>query len=143
MEDNKIPLKFKSGLLHVSIRDPPDENLLNFPFVDITSDEPWDPRTLDYDEEEDLSPQHFRGDSMHSTKVTKLGKILGTEEQMDLKSLVNAVQSTCQLETHYPELTDSEIELHPFLGWKTMEVIKEMLENTTHLTNLENRLLMK
>ncbi len=58
-------------------------------------------------------------------KVTKLGKILGTEEQKDLKSLVNAVQSASQLEMYHPELTNADIEkMHQYLRWKSVEVIK-------------------
>ncbi len=63
---------------------------------------------------------------------------------MDLQALVRAVQSPCRLETYYPELTDSQLEKwHSFLGYKSLEVIKKKLENTTQLTKLENRLSMR
>ncbi len=78
---------------------------------------------------------------MNSNKVTKLGKILGTETTMDLNALVNAIRAACQLETHYAVLTDEELnKLHLYLRWKPLEVVRKTLENTTHLTKQENRL---
>ncbi len=137
----KIPLTLQRGLLYVPNRTPSDEVLLKWPIVDITSDEPWDTKALDND---DIICNHFRADSARSNKVTKLDKILGTEKQIDLKSLINAVHRACQLETHYPEFTDAEIEkLHSFLSWKPMEVIRNKLENSTWLTILETRITMR
>ncbi len=80
-----------------------------------------------------LVPNHIMGDPACSN----------TETTIDLNSLVNSIHSACQLETHYPELTDAELEkLHPYLGWKPLEVIRKTLENTICLTKLENRLPM-
>ncbi len=99
------------------------------PIVDIILYQPWDPKALNDD---DVRSNHFRGDSACSKKVIKLGNILGTEITMDLNALVYAVNTACQLETSFPTITDEELEnLHPFLGWKPVEVIRETLENTT------------
>ncbi len=43
---------------------------------------------------------------MQHLVVTKSGKIIGTEEKIDLQALVTAVQNAYRLETHFPELTD-------------------------------------
>ncbi len=81
---------------------------------------------------------------MQHKHVTKLGRIIGTEEKVGLQALVAAVQSACRRETHFPELTDAELEkLCPFLAWKNLKVIKKSLENTTQLAKLENRLPMR
>ena len=113
MDDQAIPLTFHRGLLHVPLREPTDEDLLTWPIFDITSDDPWDPSLL---QDPDSSTNHFRGDSTRHNHVTKVGKIIGTEEKVDLQALVAAVKSACRLETHFPELTDAELEkLCPFL----------------------------
>ncbi len=105
MDNQEIPLKFKRGLLHVPLRESTGEELQLLPIFDITSDTTWDPKDLD---DEDPSTNHFKGDSMHHTHVTKLGKVIGTEDKVDLTALVHAVKSACQVGTHHPELTDEE-----------------------------------
>ncbi len=72
MDKQEIPLKFKRGLLPVPMREPTEEELQFLPIFDITSDTPWDPK--DIDEDENPSNNHFRGDSMCHSHVTKLGK---------------------------------------------------------------------
>ncbi len=47
---------------------------------------------------------------MRHSHVTMLGRVIGTEEKMDLTALVHAVKSACQVETHHPELPDEEVE---------------------------------
>ncbi len=66
----EIPLTLQRGLLHVHIRTPTEEDLLMWPNLDIISDQPWDPKAPDDD---DVSSNHFRGDSARSNKVTKVG----------------------------------------------------------------------
>ncbi len=56
--------------------------------------------------DEDSSPIHFRENSMHHNQVAKLGKIIGTDEKVDLKDLMQAMKSSFKLGTHHPELTD-------------------------------------
>ncbi len=92
VDEVNIPLVLQRGLLHVPIRATSDEKLPTLPMVDITSDQPWDPKALD---DEDVSSNHFRGDSACTNKVTKVGKVLGTEATMDLNALVHAVHTTC------------------------------------------------
>ncbi len=40
--------------------------------------------------------------------VTKLGKLIGTDEEVDFKALVQAVKSACKWETHNPELMNEK-----------------------------------
>ncbi len=94
VDNQEVPITFKRGLVHVPLREPTDENLHICPTLDITSDDPWYPQTVD---DQGPSSNLFRGNSMHHNHVTKLGKIIGTEEKMDLEALVNAVKSAFQL----------------------------------------------
>ncbi len=128
MDDQVIPLTFNRGILKVPIREPTNEDLLQWAIVDLTADGPWDPSTLN---DEDFNPNCFRWDSTHHSHVTKLVKIIGTEEKVDLQALVTTVQSACRLETHFPGLNDAELEkLHPYLGWKPLELVKKSWGNT-------------
>ncbi len=62
-------------------------------YFDLTSYETWDLSTLD---DKDPNLNYFRGNSMCHSHVTKLGKIIGTEERVDLKALVNAMKNAYQ-----------------------------------------------
>ncbi len=66
---------------------------------DITADSPWDPKDLD----DKLNPSPNFSRHNH---VTKLVKVIGTEEKVDLTALVYAVHSACQVEADFPELTE-------------------------------------
>ncbi len=81
---------------------------------------------------------------MHHNNATKLGKINGTEKNIELKALIHAVRSSYNLQIQQPELMDEEGEkIHPFLEWCTPEVDRKTLENSMHLVKLENGLPMR
>ncbi len=105
MDEVEIPLTLKRGLLHIPIRAPTKEDLLTLPILDITSDQPWDLKALDDD---DISSNHFRGDSFCSNKVTKLDKVLGTETAIDLNAIVYAVHTACRVRK-FASLSQMEI----------------------------------
>ncbi len=43
---------------------------------------------------------------MHHTSVTKLGKMIGSEDKVDLKALVKVVRNSCNLQNSNPEMSD-------------------------------------
>jgi hypothetical protein len=45
-----IPLKYKAGLHYMKIRKPTDDELIDYPVIDLTSGAPWDPRIFENDE---------------------------------------------------------------------------------------------
>ncbi len=66
---------------------------------------------------------------MCQSHVTKLGKLIGTEEKVDLTALVNAVCRACQLEIEFPHFNEEELEIpHPFSLWRSSEVVQKTLE---------------
>ncbi len=47
MDQQKIPLQFKRGLLHIPVKEPTQEELQLLPVSEINADSPWDPKDLD------------------------------------------------------------------------------------------------
>ena len=46
---HKIPLAVREGLCYMDMRAPTDDELAQLPHVLMTSDDPWDPQSLDSD----------------------------------------------------------------------------------------------
>ncbi len=72
--------------MHVPLREPTQEDLLKWPIIDLTSDDPLDPQDLN-----DQVPPDFRGHSLRNIHTTKLGKVIGSQDKVDLRALVPAV----------------------------------------------------
>ncbi len=50
VEGFEIPWKLESGLLHLLVREPADSEFLQWPILSLTSDEPWDSKSInEYD----------------------------------------------------------------------------------------------
>ena len=45
-----IPLKYKGGLTYMRIRKPTEDELIDYPVIDLTSGAPWDPRIFENDD---------------------------------------------------------------------------------------------
>ncbi len=83
--------------------------------LDLKLDDPWYSQAFN---DQDTSPNNFRGDPMHPTNVTEIGNIIGTENKVDFKALVHEVRSSFNLQSTHPEMSEEEVEkLHPLLGW--------------------------
>ncbi len=58
--------------------------------------------------------------------ITRLGKMIGNEQKIELKAFVQAVRSSCNLQTHQGEVNDEKVEKFcPFQGWCTPEVVRK------------------
>ncbi len=83
------------------------------------------------------------GDLSYHNNATKLGKVIGSKNKVDLRALVETVRNSGNIQTDRTSPLEEDIEKAcPFLRWCTPEVSRKTLENTTHLNNMENRLPM-
>ncbi len=80
---------------------------------------------------------------MHQTHDTKLGKVIGSEDKVELRALVSTVRNLGNTWTDRNPLSEWGIEkAHPFLVRCTPKVAIKTLENTTPLAKIENMLPM-
>jgi hypothetical protein len=124
MEGYEIPLQLDQGLLMVPLCCPMEEDLLLYLIVMISSDLPWDPKSLNDDD----SP------SCHLHHISKLDIFIneaGIGTQGSVEELMEAVQLAANVKTEIQE-EDYEV-LCPFLGWVPKNMVKWTLENTTRL----------
>ena len=86
----ELPLTLQGGLLHLPLREPTDEDLLKWPIVTLTSDQPWDPRAIN---------DTGIGEAAH---VSRLAQVIGMEPRADLTALVHAVRNSYDVSTSRP-----------------------------------------
>ena len=98
----ELPLTLQGGLLHLPLREPTDEDLIKWPIVTLTSDQPWDPKAIN---------DHEIGEAAH---VSRLSQVIGMEAKADLTALVHAVRNSYDVETSRPAPTEQDLETyHP------------------------------
>ena len=119
-----LPLEMNNGLLTVPLRVPTEEELLMCPVVPISSEDPWDPSNLP---------------SMEGS-TCRINALLGeVPEPTSLKKIIQDVRLAYTLQ-HKGFTEKNPKLLRPYLGWIPESRVKNTLENTTQLAELDTRL---
>ena len=148
VEDRIIPLKFQQSLLYVPIRCPTEWELSKLPRLHLTSDQPWDPASLndetagnvvypDPPDEEDSLFDYLRtinfaevdiGEKISDSDVTKMLAWLDRERH-DYRHICPTKTEPTRVE---PELRNPDA-LMPNFGFIDVDKVKKTLANTTQL----------
>jgi len=152
-DGHKIPLAVRDGLCYMDMRAPTDDELTQLPHVLMTSDDPWDPHSLD-SEPDDL---HFFNAEMaedieedwvecsddygevfneHELNVTACLRAVHTAVRSVFTGAVKPPRSILPKKPNYDAL-------RPYFGWTTAERVKATLENTTQWFRASGRLPMR
>ena len=146
-----IPLSYCSGLPYMDMRPPSDEDLATLPHILLTSDDTWNPSSLDNEfsiEELILDAPETLGDQ--DPRVTPTGEYTGNlEEDIDL------IIQQCRLELEEQEIPDLlELCIHrrsvskakpnlealrPNFGWLPLDRIKQTIQATTQFARTMHR----
>ncbi len=106
-------LTMETELLHLSVRQPTDEDLLNCPFISLTSDDAWRTQSLHENKLEGSFWQH---------KVFKISTLVGRKEKVDLKSFFCTFRNLQLLELQMKQLTPEQVDhMNPYLRWHPLK----------------------
>ncbi len=65
----------------------------------------------------DINEKRIGGSYLHPQRVSKLSKLVGSEDNVYVKSLLCALRNSCLLNFYGKDITPAEVEeIHPYLG---------------------------
>ena len=146
-----IPLSYRSGLPYMDMRPPTDIELDTLPHIILTSDDIWDPSSLDNEFPIDdlvLSAPETLGDQ--DSRVTPLGDYTGNlDEDIDLiihqcRMELSSLEPTDPLERRIHQRSLSKAKpnleaLRPNFGWLPLDRIKKTIQATTQFARAAHR----
>ena len=127
MGNYNIPLQMDNGLLTIPLHTTTEDELFSCPIVEISSDNPWDPSKID------------NTDVTSESRISVALGIPADHMSLDLNKMVHDVRMAYALHHNGNPDVDPE-ELRKFLGWVSKKRVRDTLENTTSMAELDSRL---
>ena len=162
-----VPLHIRNGLAYMDMTPPTDHDMDTYPTVFLTSDEPWDPTSIDNDyamedveaDDTDTIPDY------RTETVNDYGELLNRSSAECVMTNVNTHETKfcdyvddCLYAVHCTKYSTNgthknstnverkELDfnrLKPNFAWMPVERIKRTLENTTQYARADNRIPMR
>ena len=156
LEGYIIPIQCRNGLPYIEMQPPTDQEMDELPHVVLTSDQDWDPASLDHEHPpswiEDLAPDpdnayddkrfNAHGDYIHRHVSQAISSLTCSDEPpLSLDAAIDTLNLQLAAHGHQSQVKEPNYEaLRPCFAWAPLDVIKKTFAATTQFARNAYRL---